>query len=63
MELGKRQGYEVPYTTTAGGPGLMELIKKRQEKRKGAVAAEAAPAGGAPASDSKAAPKEQEMSK
>lgn len=29
MELGKQQGYEIPYTTIAGGPGVLGLLKKK----------------------------------
>ena len=31
MELGKRQGYEVPFSTTAGGGGLLALLQKKND--------------------------------
>ena len=43
----------MPYTTTAGGPGLFEILKQRKADK--AAASGAAPASGAPA--------EQQMNK
>jgi len=31
MELGKQQGYEVPFSTTAGGPGLLAVMMKKSD--------------------------------